>query len=471
MTSQINPVDIAAVASVTTNRRTANQGGVSLNTCSMRSCKGPSSEKVRCGSTTCDREVHLVCFEHFAKTHSLATLTGPPNDTTYYACTKKCYTKVQKMLNAITTTATQQTTRVSWEKDGKNGPDDPQTSMKFLMEWLMTEGNYAKFRGDGTNRGQQRKNDLCKDLAKKINDTGVRQERTARSVFDKIAYIEQQFRSAEDFAERETGQGLQENDPGAFKDAILKKCKYYFDLKDVMGDRAAAKAKITNEDLDNNTDDEVVEAMDYTASEGDKESGDDAEDNDMPTNVDIANNSSSSDNDSLDNVNDGGGKQPAGAIAGSKPGAKAVSSKPLSIVPAKRKHSRKKSRTGSVSPLGFSVDHGDYLAASAKRREAAHNETVRHNARVHSETMRHNQRIEELQASKDVWVNKQEELKYKTSLLTQYQQFVESKVPYDQIAALFPDMIALMPVDVRKLLPTSMVDNAVETHEHTSDEE
>jgi hypothetical protein len=35
----------------------------------------------------------------------------------------------------------------NWESDGKGGPSDPHTSMKILLDWWMTEGNYSRFCG------------------------------------------------------------------------------------------------------------------------------------------------------------------------------------------------------------------------------------------------------------------------------------------------------------------------------------
>ena len=50
-----------------------------------------------------------------------------------------------------------------------------------------------------------------------------------------------------DFANTETGAGMQKNDTSSFKEAMLKKCPWYFDLLDVFKDQALASPQITNE--------------------------------------------------------------------------------------------------------------------------------------------------------------------------------------------------------------------------------
>eukprot|EP00978_Attheya_sp_CCMP212_P009532 scaffold22545_cov61-Attheya_sp.AAC.3 len=39
--------------------------------------------------------------------------------------------------------------RPAWSNDCANGPDDPKNSERILLDWLVTEGNYVRFRGKG----------------------------------------------------------------------------------------------------------------------------------------------------------------------------------------------------------------------------------------------------------------------------------------------------------------------------------
>jgi hypothetical protein len=78
---------------------------------------------------------------------------------------------------------------------------------------------------------------------------GVRQQRTAKHLQNKIATIECQMRQAVDFALTATGQGLQEDDPATFEKAILLKCKFWNELSPVFMERANIRPLLTTEDI------------------------------------------------------------------------------------------------------------------------------------------------------------------------------------------------------------------------------
>jgi hypothetical protein len=99
-------------------------------------------------------------------------------------------------------------------------------------------------------------------------------KRDKEKVKNKIEHIEKQFKSAHDFSQTETGVGLKDNDPeGSFKEIMLKKCPWYFDLLDIMVDRAS-KAKVTSDELDTDEDDIVG----YDLNDDSKDSDDDKDD-------------------------------------------------------------------------------------------------------------------------------------------------------------------------------------------------
>jgi hypothetical protein len=137
-----------------------------------------------------------------------------------------------------------------WDCDGMNDPDDTHTSTKILLDWWMEEGNYGKFCGkknDGIKKIQ-----FCQALADKMTQETT-SKRDGKSLLSKIQHIERSWRLAHNFATSETGAGIKENDgEGQFKDIVNKKCPYYFDLLDVMADRASSEPKCTNYDADVN---------------------------------------------------------------------------------------------------------------------------------------------------------------------------------------------------------------------------
>ena len=201
--------------------------------CSNRSCPGLEAAEhlVPCQNSACTREFHLSCFhERFKKE------TWPKLQDGQIVCTKACYNKLANP------------PRFNWTNDGKNGPDDPQSSEEILLDWLLFPGNYAnKWRGKD-NKGRNKKQ-VALEIAQLINDAGVVVQRDDRQVRNKIQHLERQFREAFDFANTETGAGLLENNRGAFDDAVLQKCSHYFDLLETFSDRASSKPKATNLDI------------------------------------------------------------------------------------------------------------------------------------------------------------------------------------------------------------------------------
>lgn len=122
--------------------------------------------------------------------------------------------------------------------------DDGRGKLCQKMAWKRFEGKEKKH--------------VAAEIAQKMNAAKVRVSRDAKQVMNKIAHIEKSFRSAHDFANSETGQGLKESNWGEFDDAVRSKCPFYFDLLDIFGDRASAKPKATsNESLESSDDDKL----------------------------------------------------------------------------------------------------------------------------------------------------------------------------------------------------------------------
>lgn len=211
-----------------------------LGKCARRGCR-ETDQPQACMAPGCDRFFHLSCFQNkYGNEQWTAVQPGQ------VVCKKECYTKL----------AAQGKVRHTWTNDGAGGVEDSNSSERILLNWLLTPGNYSlKWRGKNNNG--QRKKQIAEVIAKLMNDAKVKVKRDAKQVMNKVQHIEEQFRRAHDWANTETGTGLQREDKGNFNDSIRKMCPYYFDILEVFGDRASAKPKATsNDNLDSSEDDE-----------------------------------------------------------------------------------------------------------------------------------------------------------------------------------------------------------------------
>ena len=144
-------------------------------------------------------------------------------------------------------------------QDGVNGPDNPHTSMKILLDWWMEEGNYSKYRGKH-NDGVKKK-EFCDALAAKMTKETT-STRDGRNVKSKIEHIERTWKEAHEFATSATGAGLLASDEGTFTEKVRGKCPFYYDLLEIMQDRASTAPKVTNyelEDLEEEENDPMVD--------------------------------------------------------------------------------------------------------------------------------------------------------------------------------------------------------------------
>ena len=171
--------------------------------CSRRGC-GSFTNVQKCVVKDCEKYVCWVCVDvEVCQKNKLETLKDR-NDEDIFVCTKKHYEKVAKSLAEGDGDG-----RLPWNKDGPLGEADPNNSESILINWLCTEGNYARYRGKD-NHGT-RKKDFCEQISRQIKQAGIRRERTAKQIQSKIEHIESSFRRAHDWTTTETGTGLQEN--------------------------------------------------------------------------------------------------------------------------------------------------------------------------------------------------------------------------------------------------------------------
>ncbi|ETL35886.1 hypothetical protein L916_12043 [Phytophthora nicotianae] len=90
--------------------------------------------------------------------------------------------------------------RVLWDRDGVNGGP---SSMKILLDWLTTEGNYTKWKGG---------------IERRLIDAGIRHRKPA-DVRDKIQNLESKYRTAVAWLAN-TGQGV--TDEKSIRSALVK---------------------------------------------------------------------------------------------------------------------------------------------------------------------------------------------------------------------------------------------------------
>ena len=94
--------------------------------------------------------VHISCYNIMCSNNRLPVLQGD-----HVICTKLCYKKYIKHLTK-TKNKEAQMPDLAWDKDGKLGPTDVNTSLGLLMNWCTTEGNYSRY-SRKNNRGIQKK--------------------------------------------------------------------------------------------------------------------------------------------------------------------------------------------------------------------------------------------------------------------------------------------------------------------------
>jgi hypothetical protein len=360
--------------------------------CSFRSCKVTGAELLECSAAGCSKQVHLICYHGILlkKYNDLKALPAGK-----VSCTKKCYLKIVKDSAGGGEDPDGGNRKGNWDCDGKNGLEDPNTSVKILLDWWMKEGNYTKY--CGKNNNGIKKIQYCTQLAEKMSrETNT--QRNAKNVQSKIQHIEKTFKDAYTFASSETGAGLKEGDVGTFEDAVKKKCPYYFDLLDIMQDRASSKPKATSyDDSDESEDPEATEGLSELSDEeevGDKSVAD-----------------------------------------------KSVATK-QTVATGPTSSSRKAKRKKASSSVVMDDDGIAALTEASKTSKDRMTEMVRHNHFIEQLEERKLALEEQKERRATIsWHGKAEELQYKMQLLERYNQ-LKKKYQWndEQIVSFYPDM-------------------------------
>jgi len=219
----------------------------SIGKCNKRGCSHAHLVPLVCVAPQCSKTRHWECFQ--------ATLGAKPAYSVELSilkegevvCTKECLKKVINL----------RTKKVNWTNDSSEGKSSPNgTSMHLLIQWISVPGNYSKWRGDKDHQGRKKK-EVAKTIADFINAGGVVEKRTPAQVQAQMSRLESNMRQAYDFACTETGAGLMETDKISFDEAVRKKCSYYFDLKEIMCERASITPKVTSDETLDSSDEEI----------------------------------------------------------------------------------------------------------------------------------------------------------------------------------------------------------------------
>jgi hypothetical protein len=305
------------------------------------------------------------------------------------------------------------TWQASLDKDGKNGTTDLNHSMQILMDWMMQEGNYIKYCGHANNGTS--KLQYCQIISDRMKDAGCRINRSAEAVKKKIEELESQFANANDWA-NQTGQGVKESDGSErFEQLVRSRCRWYFELLPIFGDRAKARPKVTTETLD-----QVME----TLSESDEEEKEDG----------VSNFSYSEEEQQPSDD-----KSVAESVVPSAAASVSSKKRPSSAASSAKKKGRK--------AASKSAEEDEFLLSYLSRKDRYQDEKMRHNQKMEEleekklELTREQKDKEIEQKHKEIqWRSKQEELQYKRELLKTKHELETQGYSEEKMVAMFPEL-------------------------------
>ncbi len=241
--------------------------------CHYRSCSvvGPNNPRINCYAPGCDRAFHSYCYDlgvlrknilgHF----DLSNLQAPYLK---IACKKECYKKAYR--HHMNVSADPEDRNIPWNRDGGEGDDDPNNSENILIAWLKHPGNYAKFRSPPSGKTKVA---VCEEISQKIHLAKTLKIRKAPSVQSKIQAMEGAFRDAHDWVNN-TGVGVLERDGQVtFEEAVKKRFSYYYDLVDVMSERASARPRASTDTMNMADGDTSSSSSSSSADEDDDDDG------------------------------------------------------------------------------------------------------------------------------------------------------------------------------------------------------
>jgi len=226
---------------------------------STRNSRAPASEEdsvqlLFCSAPSCSKVFHFPCFQSMVVNEKDGAYPrGVEPNEIMAVCGKQCHGAV--MRNAEIQLEGQQDSSKFWDKDGRDGGPSSQV---ILLNWITTEENCDKYFGMKTNdkthysiEDGESKRDICKKIAHLIlQQTGS--NRTADSVRAKIDDMAAKFKETYEWIHN-TGQGvLASEGESSFRDVVLNKFRYYYDLEPVLSQRPTTRPVLDSDRMDKN---------------------------------------------------------------------------------------------------------------------------------------------------------------------------------------------------------------------------
>jgi len=189
---------------------------------------------------------HVSCYINFVNADKNGHLQKDTNSGKLtVTCGKACYNRVakrEKIKQDKINRLSDKRRCIPWDRDAMT--DGGATSMSVLLDWITTKPNYARFnRGTRNNITGETKYAISMEVVTAITNAGITAARTQEAVIAKISQLETDYDEAYDWF---TGAGAGVTNESTIKAAILMRCKYYYDLYDVMQDRALSNNAYTD---------------------------------------------------------------------------------------------------------------------------------------------------------------------------------------------------------------------------------
>jgi len=188
------------------------------STCKNAKCKqSPNTELEDCCVDECSNKIHHICYKGvlLQKKADVIMIT---DDIEGVVCSKRCYNKLVSMKKKAAVKPTSK--RTAWDKDG---PTEDVSSHSIIIDWLMTPGNYHRWRGD--KKEGKTKVALSKDISFILKSKGIIVERKPHQIMVQIGLYEKKFKAATDWMSN-TGAGVKETDPRSFDAYVQKLCPF-----------------------------------------------------------------------------------------------------------------------------------------------------------------------------------------------------------------------------------------------------